>query len=284
MTQSAFLSIICRASLILLLLAGLRPPDAVAGEARVYTIGVIPNMPAVTMHKNWTPLAERLSRELGARFEIKVYDKIGTFLEESNAGVPDFIYSAPNMFFLSYQKQKYQPLVRSSVMLNGRVFVRKDSPYKSIKDLKGKTIAFVGPKNVCSVITRHALLTGAGAIDYNTAYSGSTINVAKSVLLGKADAGATLDVSMMNDLPDMLHEFRILLETEKIASHPLAGHPRVPRVIRDGVTKAVLAMDKTPDGRKLLETVKLKSPMLADYNRDYKHFAEVDFDRLDRQQ
>jgi len=259
------------------------PGGAGAVEQKTYTLAVIPNMPAVTMHKNWTPFVEQLSKDIGARIELKVYDKIGTFMSESEAGIPDLIYSAPNMFFLAYQKQKYVPLVRSSLMLTGQVFVRKDSPYKTLNDLQGKTIAFVGPKNVCSVITRHALLTGVGSIDYNSAYSGSTINVAKSVLLGKADAGATLDVSMMNDVPEMLAEFRILLETEKVASHPLAAHPRMPKKVREAVTRAVMAMDKTEPGKKLLAAVKLNNPMTADYKRDYSLFANVDFARLDKQ-
>jgi phosphonate transport system substrate-binding protein len=212
-----------------------------------------------------------------------VYDKIGAFIEDSESGEADFIYSAPNMFFLAWQKQKYIPLVRSSQMLSGVVFVKKDSPYKNIKDLSGKSIAFVGPKNVCSVITRHAIMTGAGDIDFNATFSGSTINVAKSVMLGKTDAGATLDVSMMNDIPEMLGDFRTLLETPKVSSHPLAAHPRVPKKIRDAVTQSVLGMAKSEAGQKLLSAVKLKDPIKADYKRDYSIYADVDFKKLDKQ-
>lgn len=252
-------------------------------ELKTYTLAVIPNMPAVKIHKNWTPFVEQLSRDTGVKIELKVYDKINTFLEEGETGVPDFIYSAPNMYYQTYQKQKYFPLARSSRKFAGQVFVRKDSPYKTIQDLKGKSIAFVGPKNVCSILTRQALREGKGGIDFNATFSGSTVNVANIVLLGKADAGGTLDVSMMEDLPEMQKEFRTVLETEKIASHPLSAHPRVPKKIRDAVTAAVLAMDNTPEGKKLLEAVKLKQPIVADFKRDYSHFDAIDFDRLDKQ-
>jgi phosphonate transport system substrate-binding protein len=254
-----------------------------AADQKTYTLAVIPNMPAVTLHKNWTPLAEHLSKELGVRIELKLYDKIATFLDETQAGQADLIYSAPNMFFLAYQKQKYTPLVRSSNMLRGRVFVRKDSPYTRVSELKGKNIAFVGPKNVCSVITRHALLSGQGGIDFNSSFSGSTINVAKSVMLGKADAGATLDISMMTDIPEMVNEFRILLETEEVAPHPLAAHPRVPKKLQERLTAVVLALNGSEKGRAMLEAVKLAKPVKADYRRDYSFFANVDFERLDKQ-
>lgn len=255
-----------------------------AAEKNSYTLAIIPNMPAVTLHKNWTPFVEHLSKELGVKIELKMYDKIGVFLDDTQAGLADFIYSAPNMFYLAYKKQKYIPLVRSSTMMRGILFVRKDSPYKKVSELQGKSIAFVGPKNVCSVLTRQALLTGQGEIDFNASFSGSTVNVAKSVLLGKADAGATLDISMMSDLPDMANEFRTILETDKIASHPIAAHPRVPKKLQEAVTNAVLALDKSEQGKKILATVKLTKPMKADFKRDYSFFSEFDFERLDKQQ
>ena len=243
-----------------------------------YVLAVVPNQPAITLYKNWTPFVRHLSKKLGIDIELKLYDKIDVFLAETRNGTADFTYSAPNMFYLAHQKQKYVPLVRSSHPLQGQVFVRKDSPYTKVSDLKGKTIAFVGPKAICSVITHHAMLTGQGAIDYNASYSGSTINVAKSVLLGKVDAGATLDTSVIKDAPEMLSEFRIILQTEKIAPHPLAAHPRVPKKLQDAVTRAVLALDHTEKGRRMLKEVKLVDPVRANFQRDYSFFAEVDVD------
>ena len=258
------------------------PCLAIAAE-KTYTLAVVPNLPAVKLHQNWTPIASYLSHELGVKVELKLYEKITTFLEQAKAGDADFMFAAPNMFFLAYQKQKYIPLVRGSNMLRGQVFVRKDSPFTKVKDLEGKTVAIVGPKNVCSVITRHALTRGQN-IDFNVSFSGSTINVAKSVLVGKTDAGATLDSSMLEDAPEMLNEFRIIMQTEKIPPHPFSAHPRVPKKIRDAVTTLLLNLDKTDQGRKMLEVVKLAKPVKADYKRDYSFFADVDFERLDRQQ
>lgn len=271
----------CIAFAILLVFA--LPALSAEPERRSYTLAVVPNQPAITLHKNWSPFVQYLSKQLGVEIELKLYDKIDVFLSETQKGAADFIYSAPNMFFLAYQKQKYVPLVRSSHPLQGQVFVRKNSPYLKVSDLKGKTIASVGPRSICSVITRHALLTGQGAIDYNSSFSGSTINVAKSVLLGKVDAGVTLDTSVINDAPEMLSEFRIILRTEKIAPHPLAAHPRVPKKLQDAVTRAVLALDQSEEGRRILKDVKLVDPTKANFKRDYSFFARVDQD-VPRQQ
>ena len=215
-----------------------------AGGRKGYSLAVVPNQPAVALHTVWAPFAERLSREIGAPVELKLYETMPAFLADCEAGRPDFIYISPNLFFLVHKKQAYAPLLRSSRRIRGQIFVRKDSPYHQVRDLKGKTIAFIGPTTVCSVLTQRALATGQGPIEYNSEYSGSSINVAKSVLLGKVDAGAMLDASLLADLPDR-DQIRVLMETKPIAPHPLAAHPRVPAGVQKAVTRAVLAIRPT---------------------------------------
>lgn len=246
---------------------------ACGADGKAYTLAVVPSQPAMVLHKIWTPFVERLSRDIGAPVELKLYDTMPSFLAECESGKPDFVYISPNLFSLVHKKQKYVPLVRSSIKIRGQIFVRKDSPYQQIRDLKGKTIAFVGPTSVCSVLTQHALAQGQGPIGYNAEFSGSSINVAKSVLLGKVDAGAMLDASLLAELPDR-NQIRVLLETKQIASHPLAAHPRVPPSTRAAVTRAVLALASSESGRALLGSVKLTAPVRADFSRDYAHFDD----------
>lgn len=266
----------------LLILAGLASACLAAGAGRTYTLAVIPSLPPVALHKAWTPLVRELSREAGLELELKLYGTFPEFLADCEAGGPDFLYISPNLYFLVHEKQKYLPLVRSSVGISGLVFVRKDSPCQKVRDLQGRTIAFVGPKNVCSVITRYALATGEGNLDYNASFSGSTINVAKSVLLGRADAGAILDAKQAGAFVETHPDLRILLRTPKIAPHPLVAHPRVPRADREAVTRAVFALAATGPGRTLLEGVGLGQPTGADFQRDYGFFGDPGYQRIQR--
>lgn len=252
---------------------------ACGADSKPFILAVVPNQPALTLHKAWAPFVDRLSREIGAPVNLKLYDTMPSFLAECESGRPEFIYISPNLFFLVHKKQKYIPLVRSSLKFRGQVFVRKDSPYHKVRDLKGKTIAFIGPSNVCSVLTRHSLALGQGSIDYNAQYSGSSINVAKSVILGKVDAGAMLDASLLADLPER-DQIRVIMETKAIAPHPLAAHSRVSPAIRDSVVHAVLAMARSESGRSLLASVKLAAPLQADFKKDYAHFDDPVFNRI----
>lgn len=251
--------------------AGAAPPP---GSAPL-TLAVVPNRPALALHRAWIPFVERLQSETGLQIELKLYERLAPFLEASQAGLPDLLYAAPNMYFEAHRAQGYVPVVRGDETLAGVVFVRKDSPYRSVKDLHGKVIAFVGPSNLCAVITRHALATAGTTIDYNATFSGSTINVAKMVAIGKADAGATLDTSLVNDAPELVGQLRTILETPPFAAHPLAAHPRVAPETRDRIAQAVLRLAGSPEGRRLLADVRLSDPVRAGH-ADYMTFDAID--------
>lgn len=139
-----FLLLLCCA----LLLEGPAPPAHAKDAPAPYILAVIPQLPPITMHTNWTPFVQRLKKETGLEFTLKVYDSMDRFEDDLIRGVPDFLYTNPTQMVLAKHSQGYIPLVRNSKPLAGYLFVRKDSPIKRIDDLQGKTIAFVGAKNL----------------------------------------------------------------------------------------------------------------------------------------
>ncbi len=113
-------------------------------------------------------------------------------------------------------------------------------------------------------------------LDFINVYAGSTDNVIKSVLLGKADAGAVFVSDLALEPRDVREQLRVLVETRKVAPHPLCAHPRVPRAVRDAVKRAVLAIAATPEGSELVRKVRLPNPVPADYDKDYRSLEEID--------
>lgn len=126
----------------------LLPVPAGAGQPKIYVLAVVPSAPPVAIHAAWTPFVEALSRESGIGISLKVYEKMSDFETDFEMGVPDLIFASPTQIVLAKRAQGYIPFVRSSKLLAGVLFVRKDSPYQSVKDLEGKEIAFVGQRNL----------------------------------------------------------------------------------------------------------------------------------------
>jgi phosphonate transport system substrate-binding protein len=261
--------------LLLLLLASLQVPH-VAGFPRSaeaaekpLIFGVIPQMPAVEMHRLWTPFVERISKDAGVPIRVKFYDSMADFERECGNGVPDLIFSHPAMLAEWKASRGYMPLVRDTRPMSGVLFVKKDSKIQKPSDIVDGRIAFVGARNFCALLVTDALRKGEGIIRFDYDYAGSSRNVVKTVLLGKADAGASLDVALDQESPEVVAGLRPILKTQPMAPHPISAHPRVPEDVRRRITEAVLSLKGKADGDPLLARVKMPDPVRADYKRDY---------------
>jgi phosphonate transport system substrate-binding protein len=260
--------------LVLLIFGASLPASARQGD--VYTLAVIPSAPPITMHKQWMPFVERLARETGLDIRLRLYEKMAEFERDIWGGTPDFIFSSPIQLMVAHKSSGYVPLVRGSRRIAVGLFVRKDSPIRSIDDLAGKKISFVGNKNICSVFVRHLLAEHKNKLSFVNEYAGSTRNVIINVLLGKSDAGSVFMPELERESAETRDQLRAVLMTPEIAPHPLSAHPRVPRTAQEAVKKATLAMAVPPDGAELLKTLRLQSPVPADYERDYRALEEID--------
>lgn len=102
----------------------------------------------------------------------------------------------------------------------------------------------------------------------------------KSVLLGKAVAGVTLDVDLAGEPAEIADQVRIIMRTPEMAAHPLSVHPRVPQKVRQAVAEAVLKMGKKDETAEVFKNIRMPEPVAADYERDYRALEEIDIDKL----
>jgi len=253
---------------------------AFAGHGRVYTISVIPSAPPVALHRLWAPFVEHLTRETGLEFQLKMYEKMAEFERDIWGGAPDFIFSSPIQTVVARNANGYVPLVRGGKQIAVGLFVRTDSPYKTLNDLTGKSISFVGNKNLCSVFVQHLLGTQKDKLSFTKEYAGSTRNVIINVMLGKSAAGAVFIPELAAETADTRKQLRALAVTPEIAPHPFSAHPRVPRTVQAAVTKATLATAAAPEGAELLRTIRMANPVIAEYDRDYRALEEIDIKGL----
>jgi phosphonate transport system substrate-binding protein len=135
--------------MIALLLSIFFSATGAAEEIKAFTLGVIPTWPPVDTHKLWIPFVERLSRDTGLNFELKLYEEMCDFERDIvTATGPDLIFVNALQTVVTHQEQGYAPLVRGGSPVKAIVFVHKDSPLQTVEALSGKRIAFVGEKNL----------------------------------------------------------------------------------------------------------------------------------------
>ena len=235
-----------------------------------YTLAVLPQLPAVAIHRNWAPFVKRLAKEAGADIRLKVYQTTSQFeADVLLKGAPDFAFMNPNQAVMAWRAHGYIPLVRDKKPVAGILFARKDAPINSIQELNGKEIAFVGPKTICSIVLRHALSVAKERIHFIPRYVGTASNVFRNVILGKIPVGGTLDTSFNREPVGVRSQLRIIYKTRIIAPHPLAARPDVPAKLRQAVIEAVLGFAENKENQAMLKAVQMAEPVKADYKRDY---------------
>lgn len=134
---------------VVLFMALLLTPMAVLGAE--LNFGLLPRLAEKEMIEGFTPLAKYLEKELGVKVNLIVPKDFDTWTKDAKAGAYDIAYSNPYVYVLVKKDSKVvDPMVIASEpeigrQFQGTIIVKSDSPIKSIKELKGKTIAATDP-------------------------------------------------------------------------------------------------------------------------------------------
>ena len=245
-----------------------------------YTVAVVPQFAAAEVHRVWTPLLERVSRDTGVALTLKVAKDIPGFEADVWAGGPDFAYMNPYHQVLARRAQGYVPLVRDATLLTGILVVRKDSPVTTVQALQGQTLAFPAPNAFGASLWIRAHLTEQDKVAFTPFYARTHTNAYRQVLMGKAAAAGGVRATLDKEPPEVRDTLRVLFETPGAAPHPLSAHPRVPVAVRDAVARAFIRLAQDPALQPLLDDIPMARPVAADHARDYQPLERLRVDRF----
>lgn len=253
--------------------------SAGAQTPNTYTFAVVPQLSPAQLHREWWPVLERVSRETGVAMELKIAASVPKFEAEFMKGAPDFAYMNPYHAVMAKRAQAYLPLLRDSKPLAGILLVRRDSPYKSVRDLDGKTIGFPAPNAFGASLYLRALLTEEAKIRFEPRYLNTHSNVFRHVAQGNVAAGGGVNASFNDEAPEVREQLSVLYQTPGTAPHPVVAHPRVPERVRAAVAEAFLSLQRDAAGREMLREIRIPQPVKADYERDYRPLERLNIEK-----
>jgi phosphonate transport system substrate-binding protein len=245
-----------------------------------YTVSVVPQFQAVEINRVWAPILERLGRETGDTYVLKVAKDIPTFEADFAAGRPDFVYLNPYHQVLANKSQGYVPLVRDSKLLTGILVVRSDDPIKSTKELQGKEVAFPAPNAFGSTLLIRAHLAEVDKIDIKPRFANTHANAYRLTLTGKTAASGGLRATLNREPDEVRAATRVLYETPGFAPHPLSAHPRVPTKAQQALASAWLKLGTDPALQANFQDIPMANPVRADYAKDYLPLEKLRLDKL----
>lgn len=248
-------------------------------DSNTYNFTVVPQFKPGQLQKEWGPLLDRVSRETGVKLKLVIPSSIPKFEAELSKGSPDFAFMNPYEAVLGMKDQGYIPLLRDSKPLNGIVVVRKDSSYKSLKDLDGQTLGFPSPNAFGASLYIRAKLSDESAIKFTAKYLNNHNLVFKHVLLGNVAAGGTVNKALNDEPEDVRNQLTVLYKTPDVASHPIAAHPRVPDQVRKAVVNALLNLKQDTEGRAMLDEIRMPNLVDANFKNDYQPLERLNIQK-----
>ncbi len=235
--------------LLVVLIALLALPfGAIAAELK---FGVLPRLSEKEMRDGFTPLAEHLSKELGVKVVLVIPKDFDTWRKEAEAKAYDFVYTNPYLYVLLKKAvPETEPLVIASEPeigddIKGTIIVKKDSPIKSITELKGKTIAATDPGSAGAYLVQMKMLSKAGLKkgDVKVIFEKKRDPVADAMLAGKAEAGFVRDDDV-EKLKAGGEKFRKVAVSDPIPNWPIAISKKMDPAIAKKLKDTLLKLKK----------------------------------------
>jgi len=244
--------------LLFLMLATLSlPMTSFAAELK---FGLLPRVSEKEMVEGFTPLASYLEKELGVKVTLVVPKDFDTWTKEAKAGAYDLAYTNPYLYVAVKKDVKDANAVviasepDSGKELFGTIIVKKDSPIKTIADLKGKTIAATDPGSAGAYLVQMLMLQKAKLKkdDVKLIFEKKRDPVAQAVLDGKADAGFVRDDDV-EKLKAGADKFRKLEVSDAIPNWPIMIAKKMDPAMAAKVADALKKL--TPGSLKAITTL-----------------------------
>src|SRR3979411_2739032 len=249
------------------------------------TFAVVPAENASGVTERWTPFVAYLSKELGVKVTLRIANDYAAVIEGQRAGNIHRASSGSESFARARLTGVKTDAFANDINRDGTTgyysmfFVRANSPYKSIDQLKGKNLGLVDPNSTSgNNVPRFELdkmgISDADAYFGKVVFTGSHENALLARGQGTVDVAANQWTSDDDStLAQMLHkgmlknpdgtamkkeDFRIIHKAAPIINGPYAYSSELPEDLKsaiakaffDGPTKEKTAFARLSDGQK----------------------------------
>jgi phosphonate transport system substrate-binding protein len=241
------------------------------------TFALVPAENAADTTNRWQPMMDYLSKAIGVPVKLRIVNDYAAVVQGQKEGTIHIgLYGAASYARAVIVGAEVTPFgievnKDGSTGYYSVVYVKKDSPYQKLEDLKGKSLGLVDPNSTSGNNVPRFELNKLG-IDPDkyfskVVYAGTHENAAIGVAQGTFDAcfnAWTNDEdsdAMKADKKGLLKysDLRIIYKSQPILNGPLAYLNALPEDLKKTITDAFLkaydadraAFDKAYDGKKL---------------------------------
>lgn len=248
---------------------------AQAAEAPL-VMGVFPRLNASETTTRYAPLADHLGKRLGREVSLVTSKDFRSFwqgIEEQRYEIVQY-----NQYHYIRSAKTYRVIAHNKEFgkstLAGALYVRKDSGITSLAQLRGRTVLFGGGEDaMIGYIAPIYMMLQAGLRkdEFKSNFAVNPINSVIGVYRKQADAAGSGDGAIEQPvLKNAINtdELAILAVSEELLHLPWAVRRTMPAKLREAIQSALVDLENSEAGRKVLKSAVLTGIGKAD-DKDY---------------
>jgi phosphonate transport system substrate-binding protein len=256
-----------------------------------FLIGLVPEQNIFKQRKRYEPLADYLSKKIGVNIKLKVFTRYGNIIDHFVSEGLDAAFLGSLTYVLGHSKLGMEAIARpenidGASSYHGLIFVRKDSGIETVKDMKGKSFAFVDRATTAGYLLPLAYFKEHGVKDYKGFlkefyFTGTHEGAIDDVLNEKVDIGAaknTVFRKLANQDSRIKTELKILKKSPDVPESSLAVREDLDHAIKKKLKETLLNMHNDPDGINVLSNFGAKRFIETndgDYATVYQYMREI---------
>ena len=225
--------------------------NSAEGELQLGSVAM--DIPA-EMVKRLTPLTKYLSGKIGQPVNFRASPNLNSAVEDLGMNTTQIAYLTPAAYLEAREKYAAIPLVNPLSKGKGSftlmIAVQKDSPFKTVNDLRGKKFAFGDKKaKLQPAVVENAGIKLEEFVSYD--YLNHYDNIAKAVINGDFDAGIVKDTVAEKFAEQGL---RVIHTSPPLPSYVFAVNKNLPPKIIAKLKSAMLALKADTEENKAILT------------------------------
>lgn len=246
---------VCRLLVGMSALLGLAWTSTYAAAAGELVFGVYPYLSPNQIVEQFAPLSKHLGKVLGRPVALRSAPSFAKFIERTQAGEYDIVFTAPHMGRLAEKRDNYRPLAQTGYPIVVVALVKQDSPLKSLADLRDRSLAVGAKMSMSYQIVNQALGKSGLELGRNVHFvdTASFSNVLEAVLRDEADVGATGTLLWESAAATQRAQLREIYRSPPVPGFLLLGHARNGTAMLQRMQAALFDFARTPAGRDYFE-------------------------------
>jgi phosphonate transport system substrate-binding protein len=235
--------------------------------------GFLPVLSPKMLIKRFSPLVDYLSDTLNRPIQIETAPNFKEFIRRTQKTCQyDILLTAPHLYILAHHEAGYRSLVQvSQPSMRAIILVPRNSPIKTLNDLRGKMLATTDSVSLASILVRKRIIQAGLDPDHDLHLINTPSHNASllSTLRGATDASALMEPPFKLMPPDMRKAMRIIAATISTPHVPISTAPWVSEATSSQILEALSKLNTLSEGKILLKHLNWPGFMPADYS-DYK--------------